>query len=170
MEYSNDIINAATEIFKKGITNDLCSGIYPQHKDEKDIDWEFEIEYFLDKFCVACGTEQVILDYYKSEIEEEVARRMNLFTCETEEAKDFLQTQIREYVKGSPSFAKPDTLFSSIHDIDNKTLFSWQNELDGEKIYLLMDFEEAETDYVYWSNEDFLDSFAQTSIISKATE
>lgn len=170
MEYSNDIIKAATEIFKEGITNDLCSGIYPQYKDEKDIDWEFEIEYFLDKFCVACGAEQVILDYYKSEIEEEVARRMNLFTCETEEAKDFLQTQIREYVKGSPSFARPDTLFSSIHDIDNKTLFSWQNELDGEKIYLLMDFEDAEIDYVYWSNDDCLDSFAQTSIISKATE
>lgn len=170
MEYSNDIIKAATEIFKEGITNDLCSGIYPQYKDEKDIDWEFEIEHFLDKFCVAFGTEQDIIDYYKSEIEEEVERRMNLFTCETDDAKSFLSYQIRHYIKGEPSFANPNSLFSSIHDIDNKTLFSWEKELDGEKIYLLMDFEEAEIDYVYWSNEDCLDSFAQTSIISKAAE
>ena len=170
MEYSNDIIKAATEIFKDGITNDLCSGIYPQYKDEKDIDWEFEIEHFLDKFCVAFGTEQAIIDYYKSEIEEEVERRMNLFTCETEEAKDFLQTQIRYYVKGGPSFARPDTLFSSIHDIDNKELFSWEKELDREKIYLLMDFEEAEFDYVFWANESFIDSYNKTFLILKATE
>lgn len=170
MEYGKEILQAATEIFKECIAKDLCSGFCSQYKKEKDVDWEFEIEYFLDKFCVAFGTEQAIIDYYKSEIEEEVARRMNLFTCETEEAKDFLQTQIRYYVKGGPSFARPDTLFASIHDIDNKTLFSWEKELDREKIYLLMDFEEAEFDYVFWANESFIDSYDKTFLILKATE
>lgn len=170
MEYGKEILQAATEIFKEGIAKDLCSGFCSQYENEKDIDWEFEIECFLDKFCVAFGTEQAIIDYYKSEIEEEVERRMNLFTCETDEAKSFLSYQIKHYIKGGPSFANPNSLFSSIHDIDNKELFSWEKELDGEKIYLLMDFEEAEFDYVFWANESFLDSYNKTFLIAKAAE
>ena len=149
MEYTEQQIKAAVVIFGDAIIKNLTTGTVPLYKNADDIDIEFEVEELLNKHCLVCGNMDDISKYVADRIQCTVSERMGNFICKTTEASDFLKRGIEEYVCGTLSLYKPDSLYSCIGDLLPDTFYRYWDEDDDlgvNTVYFLMDFTNAD----YW--------------------
>ena len=109
-----------------------------------------DIECFLDEYCIYRGDEQGFNECLADRVLEEYERRMGLFTCETDEAKDFLQVVVCEYLLDeSPTLFKDWSLYQSMYDMISMVYVVLQ--CDDE--YFVFDLSEA--DFTYDSLEEY---------------
>ena len=144
-------LKAANAIFAKGLKELLVSNGEYESTDRID-DIDFEIDYFLDKNCLAYGTEDDMKEIMQCLIREEIERRMSHFECATEDDRSFLLSCIKEYVLRGVTMIKGDSMFSSFLDSFNYTMY----ECNG--IYFIMDFSEAEYDWKFYFDEYITDA------------
>lgn len=110
----------------------------------EDIDWDIDVEIFLDKYCIAHGKEENIIDNIVLLIKEELNSRMDYFTCETDEAKRFLKEAIEEkLLNTSSTLFCADSLYSSFYDTFEYKVYQYNGQ------YFIMNWEEAEFDPEY---------------------
>ena len=143
MEYTNKQIETAKTIFGEGLEHYLLyPGLVQKYENANEIDMDFEMECFLDKYCVFIGDEEAMIQYFTERIKEEVERRLNYFQCETDEAKEFLRSCIEERVLNNTfTFYSADTFEASFHDVLDKKCYSYVGDQEN---YFVMDFSEAD--------------------------
>lgn len=142
MEYTDKQKNAALELFKGCIISSLSNSFVPQNtEDSSDIDFDLEVEIFLDDYCVSVGDKQTTAKNIASMVEDEIANRLTHFNCEDSSAEDFIRTAIKSYLLAGPTMYRTDTLYASFADIFNYKVY----EVEG--IYFVMNFDEIEIDY-----------------------
>lgn len=154
MDYTNTIIKAATIIFGEGITKRAT--IYTDKVD----DMEFEVEYFLDEQCRACGNIDEVLPYMVEMIEDEVERRLNYFTWDNKEAYEYLKHHIEEDVLDVVSPYKPDSLYACFGDVFPCKIFRIEVEDEdgiGLDYYFIVDLDDADFDYESFIDECYAD-------------
>ena len=155
MEYTKKQMECAKKIFGERLKSYLLlPGIVQRYASENDIDMDFEMECFLDKYCVFVGYEAGMVKYFVEYIEDEINRRMEFFTCKTKEAKAFLLDCIEKCVLNNTiTFYKSDSFEASIHDVMDKKCYSYVNG-HNQRIYFVMDFSDA--DFTF---DEFIDVY-----------
>lgn len=162
MAYTKKPKEAAIKIFKDCIIAEqnatfIFDGVY-----EEEINFDEEIETFLDKYCIAHGKEENIIKNIVLLIKEEIDRRMDYFTCESDEAESFLRSAIEKAVLSREvTMCHAESFYSTFYDVFEYKVYMHNGQ------YFIMDWREAEFDPDY-QIEGY--GFCETELIDKAIE
>ena len=162
MAYTKKPKEAAIKIFKDCIiaeqdTTFIFDGVY-----EEEINFDEEIETFLDKYCIANGKEENIIKNIVLLIKEEIDRRMDYFTCESDEAESFLRSAIEKAVLSREvTMCYAESLYSTFYDVFEYKVYMHNGQ------YFIMDWREAEFDPDYQIDGY---GYCETELIDKAIE
>lgn len=162
MAYTKKPKEAAIKIFKDCIiaeqdTTFIFDGVY-----EEEINFDEEIETFLDKYCIAHGKEENIIKNIVLLIKEEIDRRMDYFTCESDEAESFLRSAIEKAVLSREvTMCYAESLYSTFYDVFEYKVYMHNGQ------YFIMDWREAEFDPDYQIDGY---GYCETELIDKAIE
>ena len=163
MAYTKKPKEAAIEIFRNCIIEEKAIESFPFEEVKKEeINFDEEIESFLDKYCIAHGKQEKVIDNIVLLIEEEIDRRMDYFFCESDEAKSFLKAAIeKEVLSREVTMCYAESLYSTFYDVFEYKVYMHNGQ------YFIMDWQEAEFDPYYQ-----IDGYGacETELIDKAIE
>lgn len=106
-----------------------------------------DIEAWLDEYAVFRGDEKGLLEFIADFAVEEYERRLGYFKCETDHARDFLETLLQtQFINLNPTMYKSGSLFQTVADVFNDDYILYK--LDDE--YFVFDnSEDNDFDYEY---------------------
>ena len=163
MAYTKKPKEAAIEIFRNCIIEECMNDDFPfVYYSAEEIPFETEVENFLDKYCIAHGKQEKVIDNIVLLIKEEIDRRMDYFTCESDEAESFLKSAIEKYLLSREvTMCYAESLYSTFYDVFEYKVYMHKDQ------YFIMDWQEAEFDPDYQ-----IDGYGacETELIDKAIE